>query len=253
MSKLIAFGDVHFPQQDDTAIEVFRKVVRDTRPDLVVSLGDVIDCKPFSTHAPDAEGDTPYERELSLAATLFDYLQAHSGRLVAVEGNHEYRVTRYAARERAGKAALSLLSPRRLLSRGRGRGFRYVPYDGDRPGTYAHYALSPHLVAVHGWSYAQDATRQHLRMAQGRSVIHGHTHRADHVMSQRVWEEGTVEAMSAGCLCRLVPTYAVGSPVTWVNGFIQGFIGARRKTHCLYFVPIVSGACVLPSGKEMKL
>lgn len=246
--KLLAFGDVHFPQQDDKALEAFKKVVQDTKPDITVCLGDVLDCKAFCTHAPDTEGDTPYQQELAQANALFDFIQKYSKKLVMVEGNHEYRVIRYAARERAGQATLSMLSPRKNLGKGR-RNFEYVPYDG-REGMYAHYAIGPGLVAVHGWSYAQDATRQHLRMSQGRSIIHGHTHRADHVMSQKVWSSGTVEAMSAGCLCKLIPTYSVGSPVTWVNGFIQGFVGT--KSHTLYFVPITDGTCVLPSGKEVK-
>lgn len=245
--KFLAFGDTHFPQQDDSALETFKKVVQDSKPDLVVCLGDVLDCKAFSTHAQDIEGDTPYKHELDQANALFDFIQKYTPKLVMLEGNHEYRVIRHAANDRAGKATLSLLSPRKNLSKGRSN-FTYVNYDGCQ-GMYSHYAISPNLVAVHGWSFAQDATRQHLKLSQGRSVIHGHTHRADHVMSQKVWGKGTVEAMSAGCLTKLIPTYNVGSPVTWVNGFIQGLVGA--KSHTLYFVPIVNGACVLPSGQEM--
>jgi Predicted phosphohydrolases len=245
--KLLAFGDVHFPQQDDKALEVFKRVVQDTKPDLVVCLGDVLDCKAFSTHAPDGESDTPYHQELAQANALFDFIQKYSGKLVMIEGNHEYRVIRYAARERAGQAALSLLSPRKNLAKGR-KNFTYVPYDGSE-GMNAHYAISPNLVAVHGWSFAQDATRQHLKLSQGKSVIHGHTHRSDHVMFRKVWERGKVEAVSAGCLCTLLPKYQVGSPNTWTHGFVQGFIGS--KTHTLYFVPIVDGTCVMPSGKEV--
>lgn len=245
--KLLVFGDVHFPQQNDKALEVFKKVVQDTKPDITVCLGDLLDCKAFSTHAPDVEGDTPYQQELVQANELLDFIQQHSGKLVMLEGNHEYRVIRYAARERAGQAALSLLSPRKNLSRGR-KNFTYIPYDG-KEGMYSHYAVTPNLVAVHGWSYAQDATRQHLKLSQGRSIIHGHTHRADHVMSQKVWGKGTVEAMSAGCLTKLIPTYSVGSPVTWVNGFIQAFLGS--KSHSLYFVPIIDNTCVMPCGKEV--
>lgn len=247
--KLLAFGDIHFPQQNEAALEVVKRVVKDTKPDIVVLTGDIIDCKAFSTHSPDIEGDTPYQHELAQANALIDYIQKYAAKTMYLEGNHEYRVIRYAARERAGKASLSLLSPRKNLGKGR-KNFFYIPYDGA-DGMYAHCALTPNLVAVHGWSYAQDATRLHLKMSQGKSIIHGHTHRADHVMSQKVWTNGTVEAMSAGCLCQLIPTYSVGNPVTWVNGFIQGFLGFR--SHSLYFVPVTDGACVLPSGKEMKI
>lgn len=247
--KLIAFGDVHFPQHDQQALEVLRKVVRDTKPDIVVCLGDLLDCKAFATHPPDGEPDTPYDEELRMANELFDHIQKYSGRLVMVEGNHEHRIARFAARDRGGKAAWSMLSPKVNLSKGRSK-FTYVPYSNEH-GQYAHYKITPTLAAVHGWSYALNATRQHLNMSQGMSIIHGHTHRSDHVRVQQVFARGTIDAVSAGCLCQLIPTYCVGNPMTWTHGFVQGFLGTQ--SHTLYVVPVEGGGCVLPSGKETKV
>lgn len=240
---------MHFPNHDPQAVEVFGKALKALRPSVSICLGDLVDCAAFSTHAPDPSGDVPYDREISLANAFLDDVQKASGKTVYLEGNHEYRLERYAARDRAGKAAKALLSPRELLGRGR-KNFTFVPYSHEA-GEYGHYRAAPNLVCVHGWSHAQNATRQHLEKGQGVSVIHGHTHRADHQYVQGRWSSGIVEAVSAGCLCKRIPTYMAGTPVDWVHGFIMGYLG--KTQHTLFFVPIVKNACVLPSGREIRI
>lgn len=228
---------------------MFEKAVKTLKPSVSICLGDLVDCAAFSTHAPDPSGDVPYDREIALASAFLDTVQKASGKTVYVEGNHEYRLERYAARDRAGKATRAMLSPRELLARGR-KNFTFVPYSHEA-GEYGHYSPAPGLVCVHGWSHAQNATRQHLDKSQGVSVIHGHTHRGDHQYVQSRWSGGIVEAVSAGCLCRRIPTYMAGTPVDWVHGFVLGQPGKGR--HALFFVPIVGNACTLPDGREIKI
>jgi len=115
---------------------------------------------------------TEYVDDLRVANALLDRLQQACGRLVMVEGNHEYRLDRWAAVAAEGRGAYSMLAPRIRLSRGRSR-FVYVPY-GSADGTYPHYAVNDRIIAVHGWSYARHATKNHLQISQGKSVIHGH-------------------------------------------------------------------------------
>jgi hypothetical protein len=125
----------------------------------------------------------------------------------------------------------------------------YVPY-GSVGGTYPHYAINRRIIAVHGWSYARNATKQHLQISQGRSVIHGHTHRADASIIQNIWSPGEiVQARSAGCLCKPIPLYGTGRPVEWVNAFILGYLGRRSDT--LYTIPIMDNRCILPDGTEV--
>ena len=103
---------------------------------------------------------------------------------------------------------------------------------------------------MHGWSYARNATKQHLQISQGRSVIHGHTHRADASIIQNIWSPGkVVQARSAGCLCKPVPLYGTGRPVEWINAFILGYLGRRSDT--LYTIPIMDNRCILPDGSEV--
>lgn len=246
---ILAFGDVHIPHQNVRALEVFCRVAERVRPDMIVCLGDLLDCGQFSTHPPThGVPETDYQDDLLQARQLLDRLQKYCRRLVVVEGNHEYRLDRWAAQAAEGRGAYSMLAPHVQLSRGR-RNCTYIRY-GSASGRYPHYAVNSRIIAVHGWSYARHATKNHLQISQGKSVIHGHTHRADACIIQNIWSPGRViQARSAGCLCNPVPLYGAGRPVEWVNAFILGYLGRRSDT--LYTIPIMDGRCILPDGAEV--
>jgi len=247
---VLAFGDVHIPYQQPGAVEVFCRVAERLRPDLVVCLGDLLDCSQFSRHPP-TYGllETEYAADLDTAIALLDRLQATCDRLVIIEGNHEYRIDRWAAATAKGRGAYSMLAPRVRLTASR-PGTTYVRY-GSASGRYPHYRLNNRIVAVHGWSYARNATKQHLAISQGRSVIFGHTHRADASIVQNVWSPGrVVQARSAGCLSKTIPLYGTGRPVEWVNAFILGYLGRRSDT--LYTIPVMGDRCILPDGTEVR-
>ncbi len=246
---MLAFGDVHIPHQNEKAVRVFCRAAERLHPDLIICLGDLLDCGQFSVHPPTyGMKETDYVDDLRVANALLDRLQKVCGRLVIVEGNHEYRLDRWAAATAEGRGAYSMLAPRVQLTKGRAA-CTYVPY-GSVGGTYPHYAINRRIIAVHGWSYARNATKQHLQISQGRSIIHGHTHRADASIIQNIWSPGEiVQARSAGCLCKPVPLYGTGRPVEWVNAFILGYLGRRSDT--LYTIPIMDDRCILPDGTEV--
>ncbi len=166
---MLAFGDVHFPYQNARAVEIFCRVAERIKPDLIVCLGDLLDCGQFSVHPPThGMPQTDYHDDLRQAGALLDRLEAVCKRLVVVEGNHEYRLDRWAAATSEGRGAYSMLAPRLQLTKGRKR-CTYVRY-GSIDGRYPHYAVNSRIIAVHGWSYARHATKQHLQISQGRSV-----------------------------------------------------------------------------------
>jgi len=246
---LLAFGDVHIPYHHAVAVEVFCRAAEYLQPDLIVCLGDLLDCSQFSAHPPTwGVPETDYLDDVNQACTLLDRLHRCCRQLVLIEGNHEYRIGRWAAQTAEGRGTYSMLAPRHRLTQG--RDCIYVPY-GSASGRYPHYKVNPRIVAVHGWSYAKHATKNHLTMSQGASVIHGHTHRADTSIVQNIWSPGRIiEARSAGCLCRPIPLYGTGRPVEWVNAFILGYLGRRSDT--LYTVPIFGRRCILPDGTEIS-
>lgn len=247
---LLAGGDIHFPHQNNVAVEVFLHTAEYLKPDIGLLMGDLLDFSHFSSHpATFGAPKTSYEADLRQANAFLDRFQAACGKTILLAGNHEYRLDRWAAAASSNEAAYESLSPEVRLSEGR-KNFTYIPY-GQVKGTYPHYVINDRMVAVHGWSYAKAATRQHLEIAQGRSILHGHTHRADVVMMQSLWQPNTVlQGRATACLCRPVPLYGVGRPVEWVNGFVVGYMGKRSDT--LYTIPIHGGRCILPGGIEVS-
>jgi len=241
-------GDWHIPYHDKRAVEVFCRVVEHVKPDISVSLGDVLDCSQFSAYPPTYRmPETEYEDDITEANRVLDRIGAASEELVLVEGNHEYRLDRWAAATREGKGSYASLAPRHRLTKG--RKCRYIPYD-NLGGTYPHFRLNSRISVLHGWSYAKHATKNHLALSQGRSIIHGHTHRVDMSLIQDVWSPGhIVQSRSAGCLCQLVPLYRTSSPVEWCHAFILAYLG--RRSDSLYTVPIIGNRCILPDGTEI--
>jgi len=78
---ILAFGDVHIPHQNAAALEVFCKVAEYFKPEMIICLGDLLDCGQFSTHPPtygmyrqflaDAKTVNPHIRVIGLTATPY--------------------------------------------------------------------------------------------------------------------------------------------------------------------------------------
>lgn len=247
----LAFGDPHIPREDPTAVGVVNSVLAIVRPDLSVVLGDILNMDLFSSYrgiVHEASGD--YEDELNRANGFLDMVQRYSSHTAVVEGNHDARIDRWAADHAEGRAIYSLLAPRLVLTRNR-KHITYVPYFSTG-GTYSHYKITPRLVAVHGWTWCKNATRKHLELAKGMSIIHGHTHRAQTEYGQLPFSGEPVEARSAGCLCRKVEMRNVGSPKEWVHAFILGYYKGS-KDFTMYTCVIRNGGVILPDGREVKV
>ncbi len=80
---LLAFGDVHVPHHHPVALEVLCRAAERIRPDVIVCLGDLLDCGQFSAHPPTwGMPQTEYLDDLTTACALLDRLQATCRRLV---------------------------------------------------------------------------------------------------------------------------------------------------------------------------
>ncbi len=244
--KLLVLADTHIPQHRPVAVEILKKTIARLKPDISISLGDLLDCGAFSHHPPTfGMPESDYEADLKQANALIDFIQKHtSERTVLIEGNHEYRLDRWAAQTAEGRGAYNLLAPRIQLMRGR-RNCRWIRY-GSVDGRYPHFKINSRTIAVHGWSYAVNAPRRHLQMAQGLSVLFGHCHKLCVDCQQNILGGDTIRAISCGCLCNLVPLYGTGRPVEWVNGFVVGYLGRHSDT--FFPVDIKGNFAILPDG-----
>jgi predicted phosphodiesterase len=259
--RILILPDAHYPYQDPGAMGCVAHVAEVWQPDRVIVLGDWLDAAAFSTHAPLA----PEERAVSFLRdevapcnAMLDHLQRYSRQLIYLEGNHEHRVERHSAVSVLGADMMSLASPEVLLRRRVGadgepgeqrKRFTYVPYLG-RDG-HSHWRVTQDLIAVHGWTHAQNAAAVHAAKARSVSIVFGHVHRAQSVTTRDPLTNKLHHSWSPGCLCRLNPLYMASSPTDWAHGFSMVFAG--RSSWSAYTVPIHPGGwCVLPDGQEVR-
>lgn len=248
---VMVLPDLHIPHHDQAALDCVLQAYHILKPSEVVVLGDWLDCEAFSTHPRSSMAELSARRfvddELLPCGEVLDKLQALGNRLVFIEGNHEQRIERFAVSlgNNLGGDIYRLMSPRHVFAQGRPN-FQWVGYKEQ----LAHYAIAPDLWALHGWSFAKSAARIHQDRAVSVSVVYGHTHRQQSEARRDPASGRVLKAWSPGCLCKLQPIYAQNRPTSWVQGFSIVYLG--RKTWTDYTVTIQDGACVLPSGRQIK-
>ena len=254
---VIVIPDIHFPNEDKEAVAIVKRAVAKLKPERTIFLGDALDCNPFSSFDPksikEQKQSNFMEDEVMPANRFIDHAQKHTkGDTIFIEGNHEYRVERWAIQHGYGAASIyDGISPQKLLSAGRSD-FKYIPYikQGD-PGL-SYYSITPNLIAVHGWSFAQAAPRVHLNKAKTRSVVFGHTHRQQSEASRDPFTNERLVAFSVGCLSQIQPTY-FHQPNDWVLGFGLIYISqSNPRDFTEYALTIQKGRVILPDGTELR-
>lgn len=244
--------DLHIPYQDDAALGCFKHAVQTVKPTGVVVIGDFIDCGPFGKHEPKTiEESQAYDfkkAEIDPANRLLDYFQKYTKKLVYLEGNHEARIEKSAARHgRLLQSVYPLLSPRNLLGSGR-KNFTWVPYLAD-PKKSLH-SLAPGLYVCHGLSTSKYAATRHVERLKHYSCFFGHTHRCQWDTRRDTMKDDVHFAISSGCLSALQPFYMHSAPTEWVHGF--GIVYVRKGKPTPYTVLIEHGEATLPGGKLVR-
>lgn len=251
---VVVLPDLHIPFHDRRALECAMQAVEYLRPHKVVILGDWLDCESFSAHGRSKLVELKATRyvadEVTPCNEVLDELARWSDKIVYVEGNHEFRVERFAVAQGSclGPDIYNLISPRTLLSAGRDpRDFEWVPY-GE---TLTHHAITPDLWAVHGWTHAKHSASVHLDKARSISIVHGHTHRSQMHSGRDLMTGRVLKAWSPGCLSKLQPLYMHQNPTSWVHGISLVYVGRDPMDWTDYVVTIQNGRCILPDGKEI--
>lgn len=254
--KLVfVFPDTHIPYQDKRALKCALKAHALLRPGRTVHLGDLIDCAAFSAHGDRSVREIKVydflRDELGPANEFIDACQKNTGQYIQIEGNHEYRVERWALRQGiTGVSVYDLISPKVHLSKGR-KNFKWVPY-ADVAAPMSYYQITSKLVAVHGWSFAKNAAQVHLDKARSMSMVYGHTHRHQVASTRDPFSKRVIRAFNPGTLSKLQPLYFVGgSPTDWSHGFGLIYCDKNGRDFSEYNITIHNGTCVLPDGRKI--
>lgn len=96
--RVLFWPDTHLPYQDKRAVDLALKIADYFRPELIVMLGDVLDCNGFSRFEYDTtDPRTFFKTELdewhSLARSICD--AAPGPKKIFIRGNHEARIERW--------------------------------------------------------------------------------------------------------------------------------------------------------------
>ena len=250
--------DIHYPHENKEALAIARRVIAKLKPTRTVLLGDMLDAGSFSTFAAKSIKEVRQanflEEEIKPATKLLDFLDNHTReKVVFVEGNHEYRVERWAIEHGAGSQAIyEAISPQALLSKNRDKKrFKYIPYINTGETGFSYYDITPNLIAVHGWTAGVNAARAHRMKAQSKSVVFGHTHRMQSDAARDPFSKERRVAWSVGCLSNLQPIY-LHQPGDWVLGMGLIYISRTNpRDWTEYTLKIQSGRTILPDGTEI--
>lgn len=242
ITKIVVCPDAHHPFVDKTAWKVFLNALNAVKPDVLVIIGDFLDCISISRHPKKPKDEKFFAKEIEAGNKALDEICAIGiKRIIFIDGNHERRFSSY-INEKAPEldGLLSLKDKLRLVE----RGIEHVPY-GE-------------FIRIGQMAFTHDVGRCGLNAARqslqdfGDNLTFGHSHRAQVVYG------GTVEGKTHVCLnvgwlgdydaidYRNRPT----AKREWQHGIGLIYQDKDGVSYC-NFVPIINGSCII-DGKVVK-
>jgi hypothetical protein len=241
----VLYGDEHVPFADAAVMRVVQGVVRDVRPDVLVHMGDLVDCWQVSRFDKDPSRLDTLQQNIDAArVSLAQMAQiAPKARRVLLEGNHETRLTRCIATLQDGQRELAKLRAFQEaitwpnLLQLAGIGWEWVP-ERDQART----PILPKIITKHGsvvrkwsgWSGKGEWEKY------GRSGASGHTHRLGWFVHRD--HNGNANWIETGCTCQLDAPY--GIDFDWAHGCVVVTWNADHHLQNVEFVSIRDGAAL---------
>ncbi len=215
-NRVVVFPDTHFPNHDEEAFKCALKVLEKIKPDIFLSLGDIVDGESVSSwqwkrrKRPPLEYQLPsIHREIKEANKYLDKIDAvckkiKCNRKIIAQGNHDEWFDRF-VEENPYLEHLTFRNAFRFDD----RGYEYYPY-----GELFKIAGSK-LYAYHGGHYMGIThTRTHV-LNLGCNVIYGHTHDCQKSVITHI--DGAHMAHSMGCLTDMSKDYLRGRKTNWTH------------------------------------
>lgn len=210
-TTVVVFNDVHIPEHDRKAFNLLLATIREVQPDIVICLGDFLDCYTISRFEKDPARKYRLNHEILMARIMLGEVAdaTNDCQLIFHEGNHEDRLRKYVWGRCPDLQCLPELSWDALLHLSE-NGWEYIPYETP-------FKIG-NLWYHHGNVIRQKSgyTARALMDKVGGNAICGHTHRLAHIHST-TWTDH-LQAWENGCLCKLKASYIIGIP-DWQQGF----------------------------------
>lgn len=231
------FSDVHFDNEHKGAWQAFRQWHEDTKPEMTVALGDIVDLGMLSTYAQEADSQPYAIEQIRVASKELNALRKETQRLVYVPGNHGERWERSLYGDKALKlrGAVGLGLKDQFYAQGLSTRVEWLAEGPTVPGLWIGRKA---ILCRHGHKQAgkygsvHQAAKQ-LRETPTVSTIVGHHHRGQ-LMTQTILGK-TVYAI---CNPHLSGEHSYNPSPNWQRGFtILEFYGRSRLRDCETFTP----------------
>ena len=247
----VVYGDTHVPFHDPTAISVVRGIVKDVKPDVLLNVGDLVDCWQISRFDKDPTRKDSLQDNIDEARQHLAEMAAVApkSRRVLLEGNHENRLTRTiwglpgAARELPKLRLFQSSMTWPVLLETQAIGWEWFPEREQSQAT-----ILPKIIAKHGSVVrsASGASAKGEWTKYGRSGVSGHVHRLGHFFHRD--HNGTASWIETGCTCLLDPPY--GTDFDWQQGCVVLSWNKDRRLMQTELISIRDGSA-LWRGKEI--
>lgn len=238
VTRILFVPDAHRPFHDVKAWRLMLKAARAFRPDIIVVLGDFLDCCSISAHSRNPLRKIQLEAEALSGREGLDQLQRIPGvkRRIFVEGNHEDRLRRFLWDK--APELFGLIDTQGLLQL-KERGWEFVPYgEGIQLGkVYVTHDLR---------GSGQYAVARALSQA-GKSVVLGHLHRLQVIYGGTSFGRPHVAACF-GWLARSDVAHSYKHKLTAQREYQHGFgIGYMEKNGTVHLqaIPIIDYRCCI--------
>lgn len=186
--RVIFLSDVHVPHHSKAYWTLVKKVLKDIGIDLIVLLGDFMDCWDLSRYEKDPAIKSKFIYELEVANCLLDELQAFKIPIWYFEGNHEDRLRRWIIERPQMFGVIDMPKLLRL----RERNIRWIKFDPKQ----ATKILNSKLYARHCPATKGEHVAAANAKKSGVSLITGHVHRFQN--SYYTFLDRTVKGYSIG-------------------------------------------------------
>lgn len=225
---IVVGSDIHFPYQDDKAVNAFIDFCTEHQPEVIVINGDVLDFYKLSRFSKDPAGKNPKE-EIEMCRDFFKTLKASCSKsqIYYTIGNHETRLEKYVL-DYAPQVACLMDNV-----------FQIIKTDELGIIGCASLLINNSIIFKHGNRLGSKSGLSAIKELEAHylSGATGHTHRLAKFSTRKsgrrfFWFE-------TGCLCTLDPEYMIDPD--WEQGFVTIYI-QDHKVISSHIHEIVDGA-----------
>lgn len=247
-TKFIAWPDTHLPEHDPKAVGTALQILKWYRPEVIVVLGDFLDCAPVSHWLKQnsrnrTKEDLRLSKDYAMGNELLDAMTSHGCKhLVYLNGNHEDWVNDAIEKNPEFEGLIEIEVGLKFEERKKKHQLTYLEYG-------KHWKLGK-LGFTHGLYTCKNHAAMHVQQF-GCSLIYGHLHDVQTATKvSPIDVEDKHIATSVGCLCKKNPAFMENRPNNWIHCITTGLV---RPDGNFNFDPIIiSNGVASYAGRTFK-